>query len=136
MTDCIFCKIAEGKIPCAKIYEDKNAIAFLDISPVNKGHTLIAPKKHYENLQAIPEEELCAVMKAVKKIAPAIIRAINAPSFNLIISNGKEAGQEVFHMHVHIIPQSGDKNTQISLPHNKYKAGEIGKTAESIKKNL
>ena len=58
MTDCIFCKIIEGKIPCTKVYEDKNVLAFLDISPINAGHTLVVPKKHYEKLQQIPENLL------------------------------------------------------------------------------
>ena len=134
MESCIFCKIIKGEIPCTKVYEDKNVLAFLDISPVNKGHTLVVPKKHYENLQQIPENLLCDLMKAVKKVAPATLKPTNAPAFNLIVSNGKEAGQEVPHIHVHIIPQLG--STPINLPHGKYKEGEMQKVAESIRKAL
>jgi len=135
MTDCIFCKIIRGEIPCDKVYENDKVLAFLDISPVSKGHTLVLPKKHYENLQQIPENLLCDLIKAVKKIAPATLKPTNAPSFNLIVSNGKEAGQEVPHIHMHIIPQLG-KDTQINLPHGKYKDSEMEKIADKIRKAL
>lgn len=135
MTDCIFCKIAEGKIPSAKVYENERIICFLDINPVNNGHVLIVPKKHYENLQMIPEDLLCEVIKTAKKISPAIIKAVNADSLNIGVNNGKNAGQLVMHFHMHIMPRfSGDG---YELWHGKqYKEGEMQKVAERIKNLL
>ncbi|MEK0346637.1 MAG: HIT domain-containing protein, partial [Nitrosopumilus sp.] len=72
MEDCIFCKIIAGKIPSAKVYEDKNVISFLDIMPANKGHCLVVPKKHYETLLDIPDEDLTSLIKATKKITKAL----------------------------------------------------------------
>ena len=133
--DCIFCKIAEGKIPASKVYENKDVIAFLDISPVNKGHVLVLPKQHFENLQKIPEALLCETVKAVKKIAPAVLKAVNAPAFNLSLNNGKEAGQLVPHLHFHIMPRF-EKDGLGAWPSKKYEDGEMQKVAERIKKEI
>jgi len=136
MEECIFCKIVEGKIPASKVYENKGILAFLDISPANYGHVLVIPKKHFKNMQEITEEYLYEIMKAVKKIAPAILKAMNMPSFNVILSNGKDAGQEVAHIHFHIIPQSSENKIQINLPHKKYEDGKMRRVAERIKKEI
>lgn len=105
MTDCIFCKIIKGEMSCNKIYEDDKVLAFLDRAPVNKGHTLVVPKEHYEDIQTIPENLLCGVISAVKKIAPVVIKVMGADSFNLSVNNGREAGQVISHLHFHIMPR-------------------------------
>ena len=92
--NCIFCKIIAGKIPTLKVYEDKDVMAFLDIAPANKGHTLIVPKKHSKDMLEDNNKDLAAVMKAV-----------SAEGFNFIANTGPVAGQVVFHTHFHIIPR-------------------------------
>lgn len=105
MKDCIFCKIIKGEIPCYKIYEDDNVLAFLDITPVNPGHTLIIPKNHHIDLLELPEIEAQILITTIKKITPAIISGVEAKAFNLNLNNGKFAGQVVGHVHWHIIPR-------------------------------
>ena len=104
MKDCIFCKIVKGNIPSAKVYEDDDMISFLDIAPNNKGHVLVVPKKHTENLLEMNDADLNAVFNAVGKVSRAISKSLKC-DFNLIMNNGKDSGQIVFHSHVHIIPR-------------------------------
>ncbi|HXK37847.1 MAG TPA: HIT family protein [Candidatus Paceibacterota bacterium] len=103
--DCLFCKIANGNIPSEKIYEDDQTFAFLDINPINRGHTLVIPKRHAENIMTIRKEELAAVMETVRMLAPVIQRAVDADGINIGINNGSAAGQVIFHTHVHIMPR-------------------------------
>ena len=92
MNDCVFCKIAQGKIPSDKIYEDDNFFAFLDINPNNPGHALIIPKNHYENIYTAPDEILCDIGPIIKKIAIAVKKGINADGINIIMNNDSAAG--------------------------------------------
>ena len=133
MEGCIFCKIVDGKIPAAKIYEDDKVISFLDIMPANKGHCLIVPKKHSETLLEISDEDLAAVIKAAKKVAKALSLSLGA-AFNIVMNNGKEAGQVVSHSHVHIIPRFQKDRLRIKWSHLKYEGDEIKEYAEKIKK--
>jgi len=129
MNDCIFCKIIRGEIPCNKIYEDKNIIAFLDIKPVNPGHTLIVSKKHTVNILDTPESTLKQMIIATKKLSAAIKDAVDAKGINININNNKTAGQAVSHIHFHIIPRF--ENDGRELWHGAdYKDNE----AEEIKK--
>lgn len=105
--NCIFCKIIKGEIPSAKVYEDENVLAFLDISQVTKGHTLVIPKKHEENVFELSEESAKAVFAAVPKIANAIKAAYDPIGLNMLNNNGASAGQSVFHFHVHLLPRYG-----------------------------
>lgn len=107
MSDCIFCKIINGDIPSAKVYEDENVLAFLDISQVTKGHTLVIPKVHKENVYELPEESAANVFKTVPKIANAIKAAYDPIGLNVLQNNGEAAGQSVFHFHMHLIPRYG-----------------------------
>lgn len=133
--DCIFCKIVKGEIPSAKIYEDKEFFAFLDIAPVNPGHTLIVPKLHCENLLDFPKAEETDLMEFIKKVAGAVMKATKADGFNLGMNNGGAAGQVVKHAHFHIIPRySGDGLKQ--WPNGKYKEGEMERVQKKIKTQL
>ncbi|KKS53575.1 MAG: Histidine triad (HIT) protein, partial [Candidatus Magasanikbacteria bacterium GW2011_GWA2_42_32] len=105
MNDCIFCKIIKGELPCVKVYEDSEIMAFLDIHPVNFGHTLVVPKAHYVNVMDTPADLLSKLMTVVKKIAPAISKATGTDSFNLGVNNGSPAGQVIFHTHFHVMPR-------------------------------
>ncbi len=103
MIDCLFCKIAKKEIPSDIAYEDENVIAFLDIKPMNPGHTLVIPKKHVENIFDIDEKDLGLVMNVVKKIAKTVDKMSNG--VNVIQNNRSAAGQVVDHLHFHIVPR-------------------------------
>lgn len=108
MTDCIFCKIVSGDIPSIKIYENDSVYAFADIHPVNLGHTLVVPKKHYENLYSTPDLELSEMISVAKKIANAAKEILPADGINIEMNNDGAAGQIVFHSHIHVIPRKND----------------------------
>lgn len=105
MSECIFCKIIDGSIPSAKIYEDEYVYAFMDIMPLTKGHTLIIPKNHKENVYDLSEEEASNLFKVVPKIARALKESFGPVGMNLLNNNGAPAGQSVFHFHLHFIPR-------------------------------
>ena len=107
MVDCLFCKIIKGEIPSHKIYEDENVYAFLDISAKVVGHTLVVPKKHCVNILDCGEEYLNFVINAVKKIANHYMKQ-GFTGFNLQVNNGESAGQEVPHLHFHILPRGNE----------------------------
>jgi len=132
MEECIFCKIAEGKIPALKVYEDENTISFLDIMPANKGHCLVVPKKHYETLLDVPDEDLKNLIIATKKVAKALSLSIGNGDYNIIMNNGKIAGQIVAHAHIHIIPRFKGDRLRIKWSHKKY----IGKQMKEIQDNI
>jgi len=133
MENCIFCRIAEGKMPAAKIYEDDKVISFLDIMPANKGHCLIVPKKHSETLAEISDEDLAVIIKAAKKVAKALSLSLGA-AFNIVMNNGKEAGQVVNHSHIHIIPRFHKDRLRIKWSHLKYENDELQEYADKIRK--
>ncbi|OMP67132.1 HIT family protein [Domibacillus epiphyticus] len=110
MGDCIFCKIVNGDIPSAKVYEDENVYAFLDISQVTKGHTLVIPKVHKENIFELTPDMSAPLFESVKKVADAIHAAFSPKGLNLLNNNGKTAGQTVFHYHMHLIPRYGSED--------------------------
>lgn len=103
--NCIFCKIARKEAEATIVYEDAEVMAFMDIRPVSEGHTLIIPKKHYVDIFDIPEKLLEATHKVTKKIAVAVKKATKADGISIVQQNGKAAGQEIFHLHVHVIPR-------------------------------
>lgn len=105
MNDCLFCKIIAGEIPSETVYENERVLAFLDIHPLNPGHTLVIPKLHAENILASSVEDAEALMRAVKEIAPKILKAVGAEDCNITTNSGKAAGQIIFHTHLHIIPR-------------------------------
>ncbi len=106
MSDCLFCKIISGTIPSHKVYETDTVFAFLDIHPTNLGHTLVIPKTHAAEFLETPDDVLADLMHTIKKIAPRIMEAVGASGWNLMVNSGRDAGQVVFHTHVHIIPRT------------------------------
>ncbi|HEC33056.1 MAG TPA: HIT family protein [Candidatus Kaiserbacteria bacterium] len=131
----LFIKIINGELPSEKIYEDDMTYAFLDINPTNKGHTLVVPKNHSENIYDIKEEDWTAVMKTVRLLSPKIKKALNADGINIIMNNEKSAGQLVPHSHVHIIPRyeaDGFKHWK-GTP---YQEGEMERIGEKIRSVL
>ncbi len=133
--DCIFCKIINGEIPCTKVYEDGDVLAFLDIAPVNKGHTLVIPKEHYERLADISDDLYALVANTVRKISQAVMKAAETDGCTVIQSDGKTGGQLVPHLHMHVIPRLKDDSLKF-WPQGKYEEGEADRVAEKIKKSL
>ena len=105
--DCIFCKIANGEIPSTKVYEDELVIAFKDINPMTKGHTLVVPKAHSEGLLDTDEKTLGEIIARVKKVAVMVKAETGCAGFNIVQNNGEAAGQTVKHIHFHILPRYG-----------------------------
>lgn len=103
--DCLFCKIIFGEIPCHKVYEDDFSFAFLDISPSTEGHTVVIPKKHFENFMEMGEEDAGKLFTSVRIVASKVQNGLGVEGSNIGFNNGKVAGQEVPHIHIHIIPR-------------------------------
>lgn len=113
MKDCIFCKIIRGEEKSWKILETEEAFAFLDIHPASKFHTLVIPKKHYTNIFDIPEADLNEVILLVKKVCKLYEEKLAIKNVQIINSNGREAQQDVFHIHFHIVPRSMEDGQNI-----------------------
>jgi histidine triad (HIT) family protein len=129
--ECVFCRIARNESSRSVIYEDDEVLAILDYRPISKGHTLVIPKKHYENIYEIPEKEVAYLFKVVKKVAGAVRIGVNADGISLVQNNGKAANQVVFHLHVHIIPRyEGQKS---SRPREVVGENAMEKVADSIR---
>ena len=116
--DCIFCAIAAGEIPSFKVYEDELVLAYLDINPFSKGHTLVIPKKHSTGLLDTDDETLAAVVARVKKVAARLKEKLGCDGFNVVQNNGEAAGQTVRHVHFHIVPRwiGDDATTFVGRP--------------------
>ena len=133
MDNCLFCKIVKDEIPSEKIYENEKFLAFLDLFPATEGHTLIIPKKHYENIFDIPEDVLKDSMEVAQKIASLLKEKLGAEGINLLNSNNKIAQQEVPHYHIHVIPRYSKDKFEIIFK-NKIKDKELKETAKKILK--
>ncbi|MDD5676844.1 MAG: HIT family protein [Kiritimatiellae bacterium] len=133
-TDCIFCKIVAGQLPCCKVYEDTDTLAFMDIGPIVPGHTLVIPRMHVDPLMAAPPEVLQKLIVVVQKIARAQLKAFKADGINVIQSNGRAAGQLVPHLHFHVIPRfAADGHHWNWIPRPYAKSEEMGALAEKIR---
>ncbi len=113
MDNCIFCKIANGEIPSATLYEDDDFRVILDLGPASKGHSLILPKTHAANIYKLPDELAAKVMILAKKMATKMTDALGCDGFNLVQNNGEIAGQTVFHFHMHLIPRYQGDNVKL-----------------------
>ena len=131
MSDCIFCKIIKGELPSAKVYEDDDILAFLDIGPVHKGHTLVIPKEHHETILDIPDELLQKQITIVKKLTKAVKTAVSADGITIGQSNYKYGGQVVPHIHFHIMPRFKDDGLKL-WPQGEYEEGEMETIKEKI----
>jgi len=130
--ECIFCNITDRKSEAEIIFEDDDILAFLDIQPVNYGHTLVIPKKHYDNFLTVPKDELEKLIHATQFIAGVIKRSLNADGFNVISNNGSPAGQSVYHFHFHIIPRFQNDFTLRPVVKN-YKTGSMNEFGKQIR---
>ena len=132
---CVFCEIIKGNIPSAKVYEDENTIAILDLSQATKGHTLIIPKKHSSNLLDIDDTSYTNAMIVAKKVAAALEKTYDAKGFNLLNNCNSIAGQTVNHFHIHIIPRYNEDDLTIEFVNNEGKH-DLAKLAKEIKENM
>lgn len=134
--DCLFCKIITGEIPSEKVYEDERSFAFLDIKPINPGHTLLVPKKHFANIYETPDDVLVGLAPTVKKLSIAVKKAVKADGVIVSMNNEPAAGQVIFHAHIHIVPRF--KNDGYEHWHGKpYENNtEMAGVVSEIKSNL
>ena len=132
MENCVFCRIARKEEHASFIYQDKDAVAFLDSRPVNEGHTLVVPRKHYENIFEVPDEELANLFKIVKKLAYVVSKSEKADGISVVQNNGKAARQDIFHFHVHIIPRYEGQNSH--SPRGTVEQNELDRVAAKIRK--
>lgn len=136
-TNCIFCKIVAGEIPSTRVYEDADTLAFMDIGPVIKGHTLVIPKQHYDPITKTPVDVLGRLMKVVQKIAQAQMNGLKADGVNVLNANGTAAGQQVPHIHFHVVPRFKTDGHHWNWAPKKYDSiEEMKKIADEIRKGL
>jgi histidine triad (HIT) family protein len=124
--DCIFCKIVNKEIPSKIIFENEQCMAFLDISPISKGHSIVIPKNHSSTIEDILEKDLVSVFKVVKDLAIYIHKKLDTAGYNILQNNFKPAGQVIDHFHVHIIPRNEDDNRfKIKIPREQANENEL-----------
>ncbi|MFO7446126.1 MAG: HIT family protein [Ignavibacteriaceae bacterium] len=131
--DCIFCKIASKEAEAEILYENEEVISFLDVNPMNYGHALVIPKKHYTDFLAVPVSELNSIIKVVHNVSGAIKNSLKPDGINLIANNGIAAGQSVFHFHFHIIPRFSDDEFKFRINLKKYKNGLLKEFGDKIR---
>lgn len=133
---CIFCKIARGEIPCYKVYEDEEVIAFLDVNPTSRGHTLVVPKTHYEDFTKTPKALLDRCFEVAQIVAQAQIRELGATGVNVISNVGESAGQSVKHFHIHVIPRYDNDGLKLAFPPKQLEDKEMLLIQDSIQRGL
>lgn len=131
---CVFCQIVNGKISAERIYDGQKVVAFLDIAPAAKGHTLLVTKEHYSSISEIPNETLQEIVIVLKKI----VRAVKSSSdgANVLINDGSAAGQLIEHFHAHIIPRAKGDGLSLEWEHKKYEPGEMKEWRDRLRKLL
>jgi histidine triad (HIT) family protein len=132
MPDCLFCKIIRGEVPSYKVYEDDTTMAFLDINPVNPGHTLVVPKAHSHNIFDIAQEDWAATAEVARIISIAIEKGLAADGVNIAMNNREHAGQVIPHPHIHVIPRFKGDGIKL-MPQRKYLDNEAEPVAEKIR---
>lgn len=132
MSECIFCRIIKGEIPSVKIYEDELVYAFLDISPINFGHTLVIPKEHHESASTIPENIAGRMFRVGSRIGIALKRELDMDGYNLHLADGQAAGQVVMHAHLHVVPRGVEDGFHWNWRQLSYPEGRMAEIAEKV----
>lgn len=133
---CIFCKIARGEIPSYKVYEDNDIIAFLDVNPASKGHTLVVTKEHFSDITTCKKDILDKAFRVAQLIAQAEISQLGATGVNVITNAGKSAGQSVPHFHIHVIPRFDNDGLKLEFPPKQLEDKDMKLITDSIKSGL
>jgi histidine triad (HIT) family protein len=136
MDSCIFCKIANGSIPSYKVYEDNDVIAFLDISPASRGHTLVVTKEHFDDMTRVPKDILAKAYSVAQLIAQAEITELGATGVNVLSNIGASAGQSVRHFHIHVIPRYDNDGLKLAFPPHKLEDKDMLLLQDSIRKGM
>lgn len=132
MDNCIFCKIINNEIPSVKIYEDDLVLAFLDLGPINYGHTLVIPKEHHESSATIPENVAGRMFRVGSRIGIALKRKLDYDAFNLHLADGTAAGQVVMHAHLHVVPRGVEDGFRWNWRQQKYPENKMQEIADEI----
>ena len=132
-SECIFCKIIAGEIPCFSLREDSETLAFMDINPANRGHALVIPKQHWQDVYTIPDSTIGAVGATARRIATAVRTALTPDGVNLVQANGSGAAQSVLHFHMHVLPRFSGDDLKLNWGLKPGDMDEIKSTCERIK---
>ena len=135
-SECIFCKIAAGEIPCTKVLEDDVALGFMDIAPVAEAHVLLIPKPHYETVDELPPDLAAGTLKHLPDLVRAIRAATGCQGLNVLQNNGAVAGQLVPHVHFHLIPRDVGGKFHFNWPAEKSPQARMEQLADKIRQNL
>ncbi len=133
MEECIFCKIIKGEIPSCKVYEDGKTLAFLDVNPINAGHTLVMPKNHVPKISEAEEEDLLALTKTLRKVVKAVEKGMEVDNLNIFVNQGRDAGQVIPHLHYHVAPRHKGDGAKFDVPQRKLSEEEFKDAAERIR---
>jgi len=134
--ECLFCKIIAGEIPCFKLFENDDTLAFMDINPANEGHALVIPKEHATDVYTVSDAAIAATVATAKKIAAAIDKTLNPDGLNLLQCNGPAAAQSVPHFHMHVLPRREGDELKLNWGLKPGDMDAIGALAERIRGNL
>ncbi len=136
MAECIFCRIADGSVPAAKLIETDRVTSFMDLNPVNPGHSLVIPRRHATSLLELTDEELSDIILTARRVAAAARDATGSPAFNILQNDGRAAGQVIQHVHVHVIPRHSGDGFAFGWRQLSYKEGEMGALHRTIRELL
>ena len=134
--DCIFCKIANGEIPSATVYEDSICRGILDVNPANKGHALIIPKEHFDNIYSMDAETAAKIFTIATEVAKAQKAELNPDGLNILQNNGEAAGQTVFHFHMHLVPRYIKDNVTMTWIPGKADTEELSTLSKALRKRI
>lgn len=133
MEECIFCKIVKGEIPSYKVYEDGKTLAFLDVNPINVGHTLVIPKNHVSKIPMAEEDDLLALTKTLKKVVTGVEKSMRVDNLNVFVNQGRDAGQLIPHLHYHVVPRHKGDGVKFDIPQRKLSEEEFKDVVEKIR---
>ena len=134
--DCIFCKIANGEIPSATVYEDSICRVILDVNPANKGHALIIPKEHFDNIYSMDAETAAKIFTIATEVAKAQKAELNPDGLNILQNNGEAAGQTGFHFHMHLVPRYIKDNVTMTWIPGKADTEELSALSKALRKRI
>ncbi len=135
-SDCIFCRIIRKELPCSVVFEDEAVLAFLDIGPLAEGHLLVIPKQHHAKVSDVPTDVMAAVAAHFPSLGRALLAVTGATGFNILANEGKVAGQEVGHVHFHLIPRAAGDGLGYRWNPTEYASGRMGELATKYREVL